>query len=107
MSAQSTLHTSCSRYGVLGIEDSPAAVELKLFTRLGSESMTGPENAEALGLDARANQTSGMGLSSLKYSIARVKGANVTHQGGHRDDKASPAYVGGILVMANSVRIPG
>src|SRR4051812_17015082 len=31
-----------------------SAVELELFTRLGSESMTGPQIAEALGLDARA-----------------------------------------------------
>src|SRR3954467_4589370 len=39
--------------GFWGSKTLLSAVELELFTRLGSESMTGPEIAEALGLDAR------------------------------------------------------
>jgi hypothetical protein len=92
--------------GFWGSKTLLSAVELELFTRLGSESMTGPEIAEALGLDARAIPDFPDALVALELLDREGEGSDAlyrnTEAGAAFLDKASPAYVGGILEMANS-----
>ena len=92
--------------GFWGSKTLLSAVELELFTRLGSESMTGPEIAEALGLDARAIPDFPDALVALELLDREGEGSDGlyrnTEAGAAFLDKASPAYVGGILEMANS-----
>ena len=92
--------------GFWGSKTLLSAVELELFTRLGSESMTGPEIAEALGLDARAIPDFPDALVALELLDREGEGSDALY----RNTEAHPrfwtrrarAYVGGILEMANS-----
>ena len=92
--------------GFWGSKTLLSAVELELFTRLGSEPMTGPEIAEALGLDARAIPDFPDALVALELLDREGEGSEAlyrnTEAGAAFLDKASPAYVGGILEMANA-----
>src|SRR5215204_3472970 len=92
--------------GFWGSKTLLSAVELELFTTLGSDSMTGREIAEALGLDDRAIPDFPDALVALQLLDRDGEGSDAlyrnTEAGGVFLDKASPAYVGGILEMANS-----
>src|SRR5436190_3946014 len=83
-----------------------SAVELELFTRLGAESMTGEEIGEQLGLHPRAIDDFLDTLVALRLPERDGDGSDGRYR--HPDatatflDKGSPAYVGGILEMANA-----
>jgi predicted O-methyltransferase YrrM len=83
-----------------------SAVELGLFTELGSESMTGEEIGERLGLHPRAIYDFLDTLVALRFLERDGDGPD----GRYRNtpdtavflDKNSPAYLGGILEMSNA-----
>jgi SAM-dependent methyltransferase len=83
-----------------------SAVELELFTHLGSESMTGEELGQRLGLHPRAIHDFLDTLVSLRFLDREGDGS----EGRYRNtadsaaflDKQSPAYIGGILEMCNA-----
>jgi hypothetical protein len=83
-----------------------SAVELGLFTELGSESMTGGEIGERLGLHPRAIYDFLDTLVALRFLERDGDGPD----GRYRNtpdtavflDKNSPAYIGGILEMSNA-----
>jgi O-methyltransferase domain/Dimerisation domain len=83
-----------------------SAVELELFTRLGSEAMTGPQIAEALGLDARAIPDFPDALVALELLDREGDGNDALYRNTQATavflDKTSPAYIGGILEMSNA-----
>ena len=83
-----------------------SAVELELFTRLGSDAMTAPEIAEALGLHARAVPDFPDALVALDLLDREGEGSDARYRNTQATavflDKASPAYIGGILEMSNS-----
>ncbi|MGH2990643.1 MAG: methyltransferase [Solirubrobacterales bacterium] len=89
-----------------------SAVELELFTKLGSDGMTGAQIAEALELHERAIPDFPDALVALELldrdgdgdgdgdgDDARYRNTDVTAT---FLDKASPAYIGGILEMSNA-----
>jgi O-methyltransferase domain/Dimerisation domain len=83
-----------------------SAVELELFTRLGSESMTGDELRERLGLHERGvydflDTLVALGLLDRDGDGPDGRYRN-TADGAVFLDKNSPAYVGGILEMCNA-----
>jgi SAM-dependent methyltransferase len=83
-----------------------SAVELELFTHLGSESMTGEEIGERLGLHPRAIHDF---LDTL-VALGLLERDGDGRDGCYRNtaetaaflDKRSPAYIGGILEMSNA-----
>ena len=83
-----------------------SAVELELFTQLGSESLTGEELTNRLGLHPRATYDF---LDSL-VALGFLERDGEAEDGGYRNtretatflDKRSPAYIGGILEMCNA-----
>lgn len=82
-----------------------SAVELGLFTRLGTKSLTGPEIGEQLGLHPRGIYDFLDALVALQVLERDSDGAagryrNTAHAAAFLD-KGSPAYLGGILEMAN------
>ena len=83
-----------------------SAVELELFTKLGSESMTGAQIAEALELDARAIPDFPDALVALELLDREGEGREALYRNTPSTavflDKASPAYIGGILEMSNA-----
>jgi O-methyltransferase domain/Dimerisation domain len=83
-----------------------SAVELELFTKLGSDGMTGSQIAEALGLHARAIPDFPDALVALELLDREGKGSDALYRNTQTTavflDKASPAYIGGILEMANA-----
>jgi hypothetical protein len=83
-----------------------SAVELELFTRLGSEAMTGPQIAEALELHARAIPDFPDALVALELLDREGEGSDALYRNTQASavflDKASPAYIGGILEMSNA-----
>lgn len=83
-----------------------SAVELELFTRLGSEAMTGPQIADALGLHARAVPDFPDALVALDLLDREGEGSDALYRNTPATavflDKASPAYIGGILEMSNA-----
>jgi predicted O-methyltransferase YrrM len=92
--------------GFWGSKTLLSAVELELFTKLGSERMTGPQITEALGLHPRAIPDFPDALVALGLLEREGEGSDAlygnTEAGAAFLDKASPAYVGGILEMANA-----
>ena len=82
------------------------AVELELFTQLGSESMTGHELGQRLGLRSRAVYDFLDALVALGFLDRDGDGRD----GRYRNttdtatflDKAKPTYIGGILEMFNA-----
>jgi O-methyltransferase domain/Dimerisation domain len=83
-----------------------SAVELELFTKLGSEAMTAPQIADALGLHARAVRDFPDALVALRLLDRDGEGSDALYRNTPETavflDKASPAYVGGILEMSNA-----
>jgi hypothetical protein len=83
-----------------------SAVELELFTQLGSESMTGEELRERLGLHERGiydflDTLVALGLLERDGDGPEGRYRN-TPDGAVFLDKSSPTYVGGILEMSNA-----
>jgi hypothetical protein len=83
-----------------------SAVELELFTVLGSDSKTGPQIAAALGLHERAIPDFPDTLVALGLLDRDGQGSDAAYRNTPEAavflDKASPAYIGGILEMANA-----
>ena len=92
--------------GFWGSKTLLSAVELELFTKLGGDGMTATQIAEALGLDARAIPDFPDALVALDLLDREGEGTDAlyrnTEAGAVFLDKASPAYIGGILEMANA-----
>ena len=87
-----------------------SAVELELFTRLGGDSMTADQIAEALELNPRAVPDFPDALVALDLLEREGDGPDAlyrnTEAGAVFLDKSSPAYVGGLLEMANARLYP-
>jgi 2-polyprenyl-3-methyl-5-hydroxy-6-metoxy-1,4-benzoquinol methylase len=87
-----------------------SAVELHLFTTLGSKSMTGRELQEALGLHSRANPDFFDTLVALNMLERDGDGTDAryrnTAETGRFLDENSPQYMGGFLEMANARLYP-
>jgi SAM-dependent methyltransferase len=83
-----------------------SAVELELFTQLGSESMSGEAIGERLGLHARAIEDFLDTLVALRFLEADGDGGDRSYRNTAESaaflDKRSPTYIGGILEMANA-----
>ena len=83
-----------------------SAVELELFTQLGSEAMTGAEIGDRLGLHARAIYDFLDTLVALRLLERDGLGAEARYRNTTETatflDKRSPVYVGGILEMCNA-----
>ena len=83
-----------------------SAVELGIFTRLGSASMTGRELGEALGLSARANPDFFDALVALRFLDREGDGEGARYRNTPETaaflDRESPSYMGGILEMLNA-----
>jgi SAM-dependent methyltransferase len=83
-----------------------SAVELELFTELGSDSITGPEIGERLGLHPRAIYDFLDTLVALGLLERDGNGADGRYRNTEDTavflDKNSPAYIGGILEMAGA-----
>jgi hypothetical protein len=83
-----------------------SAVELGLFTTLGSAELTGPAIAERLGLSSRAVYDFLDGLVALKLLGRDGLGEDARYRNTPETalflDRTGPAYVGGILEMANA-----
>jgi len=83
-----------------------SAVELELFTKLGSDGMTGPQIAEALELHARAIPDFPDALVALELLDREGEGSDALYRNTQATavflDKTSPVYIGGILEMANA-----
>src|SRR3954452_17729588 len=83
-----------------------SAVELELFTQLGSEAMTGEEIGERLGLHSRAIYDFLDTLVALRFLERDGEGSDGRYRNTAETaaflDKRSPAYVGGILEMCNA-----
>ena len=96
--------------GFWGSKTLLSAVELELFTRLGSESMTGPGIAEELGLHTRAIPDFPDALVALGLLDREREGNGATYRNTEATatflDKASPTYIGGILEMSNARLYP-
>jgi precorrin-6B methylase 2 len=87
-----------------------SAVELGLFSTLAAGPKTGPELREALGLSERAIPDFPDALVALKLLDRQGDGPGAryanTPEAARFLDRASPAYVGGVLEMANSRLYP-
>jgi hypothetical protein len=83
-----------------------SAVELELFTQLGSESMTGAEIGKRLGLHPRAIEDFLDALVALRFLDADGDGGDRRYRNTAEAaaflDKTGPTYIGGILEMANA-----
>jgi SAM-dependent methyltransferase len=83
-----------------------SAVELELFTHLGSASLTGQEIADELGLHPRAVWDFLDGLVALRLLDREGDGRDARYRNTPDTaaflDKASPQYLGGILEMFNA-----
>jgi hypothetical protein len=83
-----------------------SAVELELFTHLGSEAMTGEEIGERIGLHPRAIYDFLDTLVALRLLERDGEGSDGRYRNTAETaaflDKGSPAYVGGILEMCNA-----
>ncbi len=92
--------------GFFGSKALLSAVELELFTKLDGEGMTGSEIADALELDERAIPDFPDALVALELLDREGEGSDALYRNNEAGatflDKASPAYLGGILEMANA-----
>ena len=83
-----------------------SAVELELFTELGAESMAGQQLGARLGLHARAVDDFLDALVALGFLARDGDGGEGRYRNTPESatflDKRSPAYIGGILEMANA-----
>jgi predicted O-methyltransferase YrrM len=92
--------------GFWGSKTLLSAVELELFTKLGGDGMTATQIGEALGLHPRAIPDFPDALVALDLLDREGEGPNAlysnTEAGAVFLDRASPAYIGGMLEMANA-----
>src|SRR5437588_544651 len=83
-----------------------SAVELELFTKLGSDGMTGSQIAETLELHGRAIPDFPDALVALELLEREGEGNDALYRNTPATavflDKTSPAYIGGILEMSNA-----
>jgi SAM-dependent methyltransferase len=83
-----------------------SAVELELFTHLGAEPLSGDEIGERLGMHPRAIDDFLDALVALRFLDRDDDGSDRRYRNTAETamflDKGSPAYVGGILEMANA-----
>jgi hypothetical protein len=83
-----------------------SAVELELFTKLGREGLTAEQIREALELHPRAVPDFPDALVALQLLDRDGEGADAVYRNTDAPavflDRASPAYVGGILEMSNA-----
>lgn len=83
-----------------------SAVELELFTHLGSESMTGEQIGERLGLHPRSIYDFLDTLVALRFLERDGDGSDGRYRNTAETaaflDKQSPTYIGGILEMCNA-----
>jgi predicted O-methyltransferase YrrM len=95
--------------GFFGSKTLLSAVELELFSRLG-DGMTAAQLAKDLGLDDRAVPDFPDALVALQLLEREGDGSDGVYRNTETTalflDKASPAYVGGILEMANARLYP-
>ena len=87
-----------------------SAVELEVFTHLGSGALTGEEIGERLGLHPRGIYDFLDALVALGFLLRTGDGPSGRYEntadGAVFLDKQSPAYIGGILEMANARLYP-
>jgi len=92
--------------GFLASKTLLSAVELELFTKLGSDRMTAPQIAETLALHARAIPDFPDALVALELLEREGEGSDALYRNTQTTavflDKKSPAYIGGILEMSNA-----
>jgi predicted O-methyltransferase YrrM len=92
--------------GFWGSKTLLSAVELELFTKVGSDGMTAEQIAEGLDLDNRAVPDFPDALVALELLDREDHPSDPvyrnTEAGAVFLDKASPAYIGGMLEMANA-----
>lgn len=83
-----------------------SAIELKLFTALARQPMTGAEIARSLALNERAVPDFPDALVALGFLQRSGEGSQARYsnapEAAHFLDANSPSYVGGILEMANA-----
>ena len=83
-----------------------SAVELELFTHLGSDAMTGEEIGEKLGLHPRGIYDFLDTLVALRFLERDGDGSDGRYRNTAESaaflDKGSPTYIGGILEMSNA-----
>src|SRR5215213_11636346 len=83
-----------------------SAVELELFTKLGSDALTGEEIAERVGLHERATYDFLDTLVALGFLERDGEGSEGRYRNSAETetflDKGQPSYIGGILEMANA-----
>jgi 2-polyprenyl-3-methyl-5-hydroxy-6-metoxy-1,4-benzoquinol methylase len=115
ITAAATASTSPARIMEVGMAFWPAkvllsAIELQLFTALGSKSLTGAELEAALQLHPRANPDFLDTLVALRFlerdgdgPLARYRNTAETAM---FLDRASPQFMGGFLEMANARLYP-
>jgi hypothetical protein len=96
--------------GFWGSKTLLSAVELDLFTKLGSDGMTAEQIAKHLDLDGRAVPDFPDALVALELLDRQGHASEAvyrnTEAGAVFLDKASPAYIGGLLEMANARLYP-
>src|SRR2546423_6911426 len=96
--------------GFWGSKTLLSAVELELFTKLGEREMTGPQIADELGLHQRAVPDFPDALVALGFLERDGEGVDARYRNTQETtvflNKKSPAYVGGILEMANTRLYP-
>ncbi len=87
-----------------------SAVELGLFTQLGDDAMTGGQLGERLGLHERAISDFLDALVALRFLDRDGDGSEGLYRNTAESalflNKQSPAYIGGILEMANARLYP-
>ena len=87
-----------------------SAIELGLFTKLGGEAKTGTELQEELGLHPRSNPDLFDTLVALKFLERDGDGPYSRYRNTPETalflDRASPAFMGGFLEMANARLYP-
>jgi predicted O-methyltransferase YrrM len=87
-----------------------SAVELELFTHLGSDAMTGEEIGEKLGLHPRGIYDFLDTLVALRFLERDGDGSEGRYRNTAESaaflDKTSPTYIGGILEMSNERLYP-
>jgi hypothetical protein len=92
--------------GFWGSKTLLSAVELELFTKLGREGLTAEQIREALELHPRAVPDFPDALVALALLDRDGEGGDAVYRNTEATavflDKASPAYVGGILEMSNA-----
>jgi predicted O-methyltransferase YrrM len=96
--------------GFWGSKTLLSAVELDLFTKLGSDGMTAEQIAKDLDLDDRAVPDFPDALVALELLDREDHASDAvyrnTEAGAVFLDKASPGYIGGLLEMANARLYP-